>query len=749
MFTACGGGGGEGGDSPQARRGAFTLSALNAAFTAKRLGAPPTPQTLTLQVTGSDVAAVGAVYRNGVTPAAWLTVSITGTHPTYSVGFSVSTTNLPAGIATTTVSVGTADVGGNLLEYKDVAVSYTLNEGVVIVSAVSDVNATLGHSTNSFAKTLSVSAIGKQWQITSDVPWVTATASTSTGSGTVAVTINTSTLPVGSHRATVTAVNTADSSDRSAVAFNTIVTAPTWTLSSPTLEFGGVSGLDMSARQLSASLGTGAKSHPWTATFTPTSGGNWLQADLTAGNASAAATVIGLQPVAGNLAKGTYAGQLRLTVTVQGVNITADVPATLRVDEQRLWASANGVAFASFPGRSVLTRSLRIFNSQKRDIAWAASSDQSWLSVTPSGSGEEALTLTATPGSLAAGELHVATVTVSSGDARIVNDESIRVGLWIGEDDPQDLTLSVAARYIVANPVEPLVFAHNGGTSISVYDVYTGELVRTLNVGTNMGPMTFSSDGVTLFAVNANEQEALAINPTTGAVIRTYAYTAAHFSDSELGEIAYARPSGYPLLLSGSIGDVFDVASGARFSARLLGDGHIAVSKDGQRVYLQEMVTIRTPWYFNELRYSTLDSAGVSILRSFEKTSSLSVVNGQDLALSHDDSRLYRAIGSPPGFEVASPDTLATIEYLSVERFPAYPGSFECSWRGWCLGAVGPLGAPQNIWIYDEEGESIGGLHAGDGAPGLWQAQMVLSGDNMRVVTALDPTGLSLLTVPE
>ena len=62
MFTACGGGGGGGGDSPQARRGAFTLSALSAGFTAKRLGAPPTPQTLTLQITGSDVAAVGALY---------------------------------------------------------------------------------------------------------------------------------------------------------------------------------------------------------------------------------------------------------------------------------------------------------------------------------------------------------------------------------------------------------------------------------------------------------------------------------------------------------------------------------------------------------------------------------------------------------------------------------------------------------------------------------------------------------------
>ena len=203
MFTACGGGGGGGGDSPQARRGAFTLSALSAGFTAKRLGAPPTPQTLTLQITGSDVAAVGAVYRNGVTPPAWLMVSITGAHPTYSVGFSVNTTNLPAGTTTTTVSVGTTDVGGNVLEYKDVAVSYTLNEGVVIVNSVSDVNATLGHSTNSFAKTLSVSAVGKQWQISSDVPWVTATASTSTGSGTAAVTINTSTLPVGSHRATL------------------------------------------------------------------------------------------------------------------------------------------------------------------------------------------------------------------------------------------------------------------------------------------------------------------------------------------------------------------------------------------------------------------------------------------------------------------------------------------------------------------------------------------------------------------
>ena len=61
----------------------------------------------------------------------------------------------------------------------------------------------------------------------------------------------------------------------------------------------------------------------------------------------------------------------------------------------------------------------------------------------------------------------------------------------------------------------------------------------------------------------------------------------------------------------------------------------------------------------------------------------------------------------------------------------------------------GPLGAPQNIWIYDEEGER---LPAGTQAMERlvcgrrrWRSP----GEHMRVVTALDPTGLSLLTVPE
>lgn len=748
-LSACGGGGGGGGgnEPPRPARGAFTLSSTNVSFAAKRLGLLPAMQNLAMQVTGPDVAAVGAAYRNGVVPADWLVVDIVGSHPNFTVRLRANTTNLPAGVVSTTVSLGTADSGGNILEYRDVSVTYTVNEGVVITSPAINLNAIVGHSMDSVERTLNVSAVGKQWQISADVPWVTVTPSTTSGSGTAALTIDTSTLDAGMHRATVTAVNSADASDTSAVFVNLTMSAPTLTLSSTTLDFGGPSGLDMSEQGLNFSLDTGTNAYPWTVSFTPDAGPAWLLLSQTSGNASEAATTLSLRPQPDALAKGTHSGLLRLTATVRDSVIAAEVPVTLRVDEQRLWASANGVAFASFPNRSVLTRSVRLFNSLDRDISWVATSDHAWLAVTPSGTGNDEVVLTASPDGLATDTQYLATVTVESTDAAVVNQETIRVGLWVGSEDPQDTTVTVASRYVATNPVEPLVVSNNRGSSIGMYNAYTGDLLRTLTLDTDVGPMTFSSDGQTLFAVAADQSEAIAIDPSSGAVIRRYPYLPAQYTHNELGPIAYARPSGRALLLTGSLGEIFDVQTGEKFGLRLMGAGDLAVSRDGQRVYLQGMSSSPTSLFLNEIRFSSLDPAGVSIVQWFERTGHDSPYlpgNGQDIALSHDDARLYRANGAPYGFEVADPDTLMSYDYLPAD---AYPASVECSWRGWCVGTAAPASAARKMWFFDATGIT-GGIDI-PGAFFLWPAQTVLSGDSTRVVTAIDPIGLSFLNAPD
>ncbi|HEX4969455.1 MAG TPA: hypothetical protein VFV69_00300, partial [Steroidobacteraceae bacterium] len=133
MLAGCGGGGGgDGGPQspPPVARGAFTLSATNATFHAKRLGTAPADVELQMTVTGSDVAAVGAAYRDGVQQAPWLAVTIEGTASPFTVSLAVNTTDMPAALYGTTITVGTADAGGTVLQAQDVQVTYSLLEGL-------------------------------------------------------------------------------------------------------------------------------------------------------------------------------------------------------------------------------------------------------------------------------------------------------------------------------------------------------------------------------------------------------------------------------------------------------------------------------------------------------------------------------------------------------------------------------------------------------------------------------------------
>src|SRR5262249_27142984 len=153
------------------------------------------------------------------------------------------------------------------------------------------------------------------------------------------------------------------------------------------------------------------------------------------------------------------------------------------------------------PARSVLTRKVKIFSSTGRtDTPWSASSDQSWLAVTASGTTGGTITLTANPSGLAQNQVHFATVSVSSADPLVENQASIRVGIYVNSAAPTDGSLTLALLNMVASPVEPLVFAHNGGTTITAYNVYTRAVVRTLNtVVADAGSMVMSGDGRYLF----------------------------------------------------------------------------------------------------------------------------------------------------------------------------------------------------------------------------------------------------------
>ena len=114
--------------------------------------------------------------------------------------------------------------------------------------------------------------------------------------------------------------------------------------------------------------------------------------------------------------------------------------------------------------------------------------------------------LTANPAGLAAGQLHRATVTVTSNAPYVGNQQVIRVALWIGTSDPVDSWVATTGYQIAVSPVDPRAFIGEANGDISVHDVYTGALVNSfpaVTTGYSAG-MVLSDDGLTLFVATTS-----------------------------------------------------------------------------------------------------------------------------------------------------------------------------------------------------------------------------------------------------
>jgi hypothetical protein len=210
------------------------------------------------------------------------------------------------------------------------------------------------------------------------------------------------------------------------------------------------------------------------------SGGSWLSSTVTAGSVNAAGTTIQVSGDRTELVGGTYLARVQIAATVGSITVTGEVPVTFNVEANRIVVGASGVGFSSSSAGSVLTRTVTVFDSLGRtDVPWQATSDKSWLTVSPSGVTGGALTLTASPSGQPTDSTQSATVTVSSSDTSAENTETIRVGLYVGSAAPTDLSLSVAALTLAASPVEPIAFVANGGTDVTGYNVYIGAADRT------------------------------------------------------------------------------------------------------------------------------------------------------------------------------------------------------------------------------------------------------------------------------
>jgi hypothetical protein len=462
-------------------------------------------------------------------------------------------------------------------------------------------------------------------------------------------------------------------------------------------------------------INTGANAYPWTATASQP----WITLPVVSGTVSDTSTNsrVVVAPNITDLAPGTHTGEVEITVNVLGELIRQTVPITLELNPHELRVPTRGVALTSMPGASRLARTIRVQDDRGEPVAWSAVSDQPWLTVTPSGTTPAGLVITAAPYGLSAGTLHFARVTVSSTAPGVENVETVRVGLWVG-DAPSGPAVEVAGAYqeLVADPVRPWVYVHDGGTDILAVDVHTGATVATFaGVGTALAGMAVSGDGSTLWAVDRGTWTVVPIDldfQTIGTGWSTW-------SGVPYPRLVWLRAEGHELLAT-SDGWLREAQTGA-----LLTDwprpGYAAwptASAEGNAFCIARCYTVvhsefgEWPWYVQ----------------------ARSAYSGPlDAALSADGATVYEPTSY--GNTWVGTDTLTNVETFRANGAWPTPTSVEIGWDGRLYGgrSAAPDGEP-DVLVFDTTGAQLGALTFHEGTEELLPGRLVLSADGLRVV---------------
>jgi hypothetical protein len=577
----------------------------------------------------------------------------------------------------------------------------------------------------------------RQWQATSSHPWlvVSPLSGTTPSSVTLRPDPTRGTLASGTHTADLTLSVTGVTSRTIPVQLT--LRQPGMSASTTAVTLGGPLGRDLAVPQsLNFKLATGDASWPWTLPVLPA----WLSADRSSGTVNELGSTLAFAIIPGAAPPGSTAATVNLTAQVNGDAVALPLTVNLNVDRRRLLASRWGVGLLSAGIRSRLTGSLQILDSFGRQVAWTASSDSAWLTVTQSGTtaGAGTLDLSADPQSLPVGKLSHATIKVSAVEPGI-EPTFIRVALW---KDTKALTetvrLPMDVKALVADPIRPYVYVHEGRGVVDVYNVHTARLVRRLaGLGHEIGSMAVAPDGQRLYVVDGRSSTVQVIDLST---MEHKASWTAERSLNAFEPMAVVRPNGADLLLVGS--RAFD-DQGVERPGLQFGGAALAVSNDGRRLFTHNARTSPSTVTAYSLDSSAVAGAQLVAIRSAEATGIQGAANGKDVAISPDGTSLYLASGAPYRCLRADSRSLAFVGSLSGGSH--YPNNVEVAADGKIIcGAAQPAGGMQ-FWVHAPSG-ALTQTHKGVAAEGeLLDGMLVVTPDSLAVAAGTNAQTLVLV----
>ncbi len=403
-----------------------------------------------------------------------------------------------------TVTNGTLQIAVNGVFRKGILNGIQIGPGTMISAPsapalhLSGNSLTFGGTTggaNPAARTVAISNAGTgtlTWTAAGNQPWLAVTPASGTGAGTLTVQPNLAGLAAGTYNGTVTVTAATATGSPQVVAVALTVappaSAPALALSGSSLTFTATAGAANPAAQTIAVSNSGTGALTWTAGSNQT----WLAVSPASGSGAATLSV---QPNLTGMAPGTYTGVI--TVTAPGA---AGSPKTVAVSLTvaalpSLAVSSSAMTFnGASGGANPAPQTASITNTGTGTLTWSATSNQTWLAVTPaSGSGAATLSVQPNLAGMAPGTYSGAITVTAPGAA--ASPKTIAVSLTVTGAP----SLSVSGSTMTfngtaggANPAPQTVTIANAGTGTLTWSASSNQTWLAVTPASGSGAGTLS-----------------------------------------------------------------------------------------------------------------------------------------------------------------------------------------------------------------------------------------------------------------
>lgn len=573
---------------------------------------------------------------------------------------------------------------------------------------------------------------GGSWTASSDAAWLTATPTSGILPGQLGLTVDPmkGALASGQYNGNLT-LKSPNGKDRSlSVQLNLI--KPDFHVPSSPIYLGGENGREARMVQVILQTNTKGVSWPWTLGALPP----WINVSARSGFANETGTSFEITPVLEKAPPGSSTAVVNVTLQVNGDTIVKPITLTILRDQEKILPSETGLAMVSVPGWSRLIRTVTVRDNFGANPDWTASSDQAWLNVIRNGS---QLTFTGDPSSLPNDTTSHATVTLTSNTAGVAAPEVIRVALWKGSAAPAArVDFQTAYKQVIADAIRPLVYAHNGGNVLDVYNVYTGQKVASTALSGALGSMTVNQNGDRLYVYDMANRNVVMLNPQTLAKVGTWT---PRNDLADFGHLLSVRPNGEELLLT-SKGDVLRIANAQTLSAQSqLGEMFMAATRDGKRLYVQNQGASPSTAMVYDIDFTSVAGGG---LRMTYAGSFSGGQNSQDIAPGLDGSRFYTANGWP--YRCAIGDAVNFGNLGTLPGGDSYPNNVEVDSFGRVYCGAASWSA-FDVWLHDSSGVQLKQFKFAGNGHDLKPHSLVVSADGMMLIGLTNDPLMSIMAV--